>query len=134
MKFTMTQVMKYDAYIADIKGKRLYTFTEDDKRFIINSLIKKIGDNLSYSDDDKIGVFFEFTTPDGEYIISIDLTFNGDIYYTEDWDTGYKETTVYVKDTDINECYCYPSDVEDVFLYCDTLLDMIENYFTNLTL
>ena len=134
MKFTIKQAMEYDAYIADTKGNRLYTFTKEDKESIIDSLCDEIDDNISYSNGKTVDVFFDYTTRDGKHNITIDLAFNGKFYRTEDWDTGYQETKAWVSCTDIYDCVCYPSDDPDVDLNCDTLLDMIVKYFTNLNL
>lgn len=132
----MKQIKDYDAYIADDNGKRLYTLTEKDKKYIISTLREDIYDMTGFCYEDCISTYVDFKTPDGKYYFNIDVTFNGNFYCIQDWDNGAIDCTFYVNNSDTDCTVCGIVDDEDyaVKLDCATVGDMIIDYFDHIEL
>lgn len=130
MKQTRKQLKDCDAYIADKDGKRLYTFTDKEKKDIVDELAADIR-RQTYGPTDRITSSKEFTTQDGKYYIDLEITFKGDFYCEQDWDTGCITEVIKIQFVEYEDWSCGIWEDEDGpgELDCEKVLDMIEEYF-----
>lgn len=130
MKQVRKQLKDFDAYIASKDGKRLYTLTEKEKKNIVAELEADIR-RQTYGPTDRITTSIEFTSEDGKYYIDLQVTFKGDFYSWEDWDTGYVAEVIKIQYVEYEDWCCGIWEDEDNpgGLDCEKVLDMIEEYF-----